>query len=422
VSNSDDSERFPVTPRPERAKRPLTWRGRVALLLLGPLVFFSLLEAGLRIGGFEYDPGKTVEGETHGELERPALYVADPELIWTLKPSTVLHQPPAFQQVRTNSRGLRGTELPGPRLPGEVRVLCLGDSVSFGLGLPDGKTWPEWMAKRLQSAPELAGRTVRVLNGAVPGYSSVQGLRILDELSDFEPDVVIFWFGINDAKPMRTLPDTQTRVATEGLSGRLAVLWNLRSFQLVQRLVTCAKVAGAEGTRVSRAEFRRNVERMQDLERGGGPQVIFVREPECIDVTLHELGSVVRRAEQEGAELIYAPQSLLDWISPDPVGSDLIGQRATYRDRPAILFQPDRADTLRELADVRADYELLLSRKKAFDEILVGLPADSLTAEDLFGDPPPGRVFADNCHVTPLGARLAGEALAREVIRRLGLR
>ncbi len=403
--------------------RTLTWRGKLLLMVLGPLLVFGLLEIGLRIGGFHYEPWKAfLEGRTHEELQQTRIYAPDPDLIWTLRPSTILDLPPSFPQVRTNAHGLRGEELPGPRQPGELRVLCLGDSVSFCLGLPDGETWPERMEEALRAAPELAGRPVRVINGAVPGYSSVQGMRLFDKLRDLDPDVVIFWFGLADANPMRDLQDSAIRLPSKGLPRMLAILWRVRVFQLVQRVVTGVRQVGAEGTRVSRAEFRANVERLLEFDHAGHPHVIFVREPECMDVTLNEFRCMVSRAEHEGAEIIVAPESMLSWISPDPMGSDLIGQRCTFEGRPAIVFQPDRADTAKELGDVRRLLELLTERKRAFDAIVAGLPEDSLTAADLFGNPPPGRVFADNCHVTVLGARLAGTALARETLRRLGLK
>ncbi len=78
----------------------------MTLLLLGPLVFFGLLEVGLRIGGFSYDPGAVLlEGKSHSELGQSELYVPHPELIWTLRPSSILDLPAAgFCEVRTNSR------------------------------------------------------------------------------------------------------------------------------------------------------------------------------------------------------------------------------------------------------------------------------------------------------------------------------
>ncbi len=413
----------PMTTPGTPERRPLTWRGKLLLLVLSPVMVFGLLETGLRVGGFRYEPWKALlEGRTHNELSQTRIYAPDPTLIWTLRPSTVLDLPPGFPGVKTNSLGLRSRELPGPRRPGELRVLVLGDSVSFCLGLPDGKTWPERMEEALRAAPELAGRTVCVLNGGVPGYSSVQGLRLFDRLRDFDPDVVVFWFGLADAHPMRGLPDSAVSLPTEGWSRKLAILWKVRTFQLVQWAVTGVRGICAEGTRVSRSEFRQGVERLLELDQKGRPRVIFVREPECIGVTLGELQAVVERAEQEGAEIILGPRSLLSWISPDPVGADLIGRRTTCGGRPAIVFQPDRADTSAYLVDVRRDYEMLRERKRVFDEFLSELPKDSLTADDLFGVRPPGRVFGDNCHVTDLGARLAGAALAEEALRRLGLR
>ena len=164
-------------------RRPLTWRGKLLIFLLTPVVVFGLLELGLRCVGYRYEPQTTrPTGLTHDELSHTEIYTPHPDLLWMLRPSTVLDVPGlGFPGIRTNAHGMRGQELPlpGTKVPGELRVLCLWDSISFCLGLPAGETWEERMAEALRSAPALEGRTVRVVNAAVPGYSSFQGMRQL---------------------------------------------------------------------------------------------------------------------------------------------------------------------------------------------------------------------------------------------------
>lgn len=90
--------------------------------------------------------------------------------------------------VHLNSLGLRSPEI-GPRRPGELRVLCLGDSFVFGYGVADDETFPEVLRGLLA---ERLGRPVVVGNAGVPGYGTVEQALCLKRLrADFDPDVVV---------------------------------------------------------------------------------------------------------------------------------------------------------------------------------------------------------------------------------------
>jgi len=407
--------------------RKLTRRGRLLLIILSPIVAFGLLEVALRIGGFRYEPWRAhLEGKTYDELKQREIYEPHPELIWTLRPSTVLNvHGLGFIGMKTNSHGLRGRDLPGPRGPDEFRVLAMGDSVTFGLGLPDGQAWPDRMEQALRAAPALSGKTVRVVNAGVPGWSSVQGMRNLERIADYDPDVIVFWYGLADSHEMYDLPDSAQTMPVADVPRVLARLWALRVFQLVQKVVTGIRRVSAEGTRVSAAEYRANVERLMEMERSGGPRVIFVHEPERCGKTLKQLEFVVARAEAVHAEYVFAPQRVLSWIAPAPDGMDLRGRRIIHEGRPALVISADprfpgceEVDIGDRLEAVRDVVDTLRDLKKNFDRIVACLPAGKLGYRDLFGAAPPAEIFADNCHLTPRGAWIAGGALAQEALER----
>jgi hypothetical protein len=48
------------------------------------------------------------------------------------------------------------------------------------------------------------------------------------------------------------------------------------------------------------------------------------------------------------------------------------------------------------------------------------LPDENLDYRDLFGGAQPAAVISDNSHLTSFGARLAGQAIATEALRRIG--
>jgi lysophospholipase L1-like esterase len=95
----------------------------------------------------------------------------------------------------TNSRGLRGPELV-PKAPGEFRVLVLGDSFAFGLGVESNETFSAVLEKDLRAA---AQRPVSVVNAGTVSFGTVQELAWLKAHADeVQPDVVVVAFYDND--------------------------------------------------------------------------------------------------------------------------------------------------------------------------------------------------------------------------------
>ena len=90
----------------------------------------------------------------------------------------------------TNRLGLRG---PDP-VERAHRVVCLGDSVTFGWDASaDDRTWPARLGE------ELADLDVDVVNAGVPRWSSMDLLRLYPTVvRPLEPDVVVVMAGWND--------------------------------------------------------------------------------------------------------------------------------------------------------------------------------------------------------------------------------
>lgn len=89
--------------------------------------------------------------------------------------------------VSTNSDGLRGEEVRQPKP--ELRILCVGDSVTFGWGLAQTQTYPAQLERILAAQ----GRDVEVLNAGVPAMkpSSVAKWVSLHAAA-LQPDLVLF--------------------------------------------------------------------------------------------------------------------------------------------------------------------------------------------------------------------------------------
>src|SRR6266567_4419734 len=103
--------------------------------------------------------------------------------------------------VSFNRFGLRDRERSMEPSQGTVRILALGDSVTFGLGVAEEDAYPRMTETLLNSRTD--GRPpVEVLNFGIPGYNTVQELAQLRELGlAFHPQLVVVGFLYNDVEP-----------------------------------------------------------------------------------------------------------------------------------------------------------------------------------------------------------------------------
>jgi len=99
---------------------------------------------------------------------------------------------------RLNMFGLRGPDVSGMKQPNGFRVLCLGDSITFGEGVREEDTYAMQLQKLLAAA--MPDRKVEVLNEGVQGYGTKEEINSYHLLgAAYQPDVVIIGFFLNDA-------------------------------------------------------------------------------------------------------------------------------------------------------------------------------------------------------------------------------
>jgi lysophospholipase L1-like esterase len=102
--------------------------------------------------------------------------------------------------VAFNGFGLRDAERSPQPAPGTVRILALGDSVTFGMGVAQEQTYPRQTEALLNAAR--AGAPVEVLNMGMPGYNTIHQLAQLRELGlALQPRAVVVGFLYNDIEP-----------------------------------------------------------------------------------------------------------------------------------------------------------------------------------------------------------------------------
>jgi lysophospholipase L1-like esterase len=96
-----------------------------------------------------------------------------------------------------NSVGLRGPEIAPLKAPEQVRVLCLGDSITFGVGVSDEVPYPRQLEALLAQAHPR--REWQVINAGVQRYTTYQEIDWLKKIGvDLDPDFVILGFFPND--------------------------------------------------------------------------------------------------------------------------------------------------------------------------------------------------------------------------------
>lgn len=104
------------------------------------------------------------------------------------------------KRIVINSLGLRDVEVSQKKPPGTLRVLCLGDSYTFGTGVAAEETYPKQLEALMRR--RWPHRRVEVLNFGIPGFNTAQEAVALRERALlFEPDVIVLAFTVaNDAE------------------------------------------------------------------------------------------------------------------------------------------------------------------------------------------------------------------------------
>jgi tetratricopeptide (TPR) repeat protein len=166
---------------------------RVAFSLIPLIVLIGICEMGLRVGGLDRSPIPSSDfvGGKYGIAQ------ADEDLFWSLPPAITRQW--GEITVTTNHLGLRSPEI-GEKRPGEFRILCLGESSTFGVKVENNQTYSSLLQTRLNDYYHTKRFTV--INAGVSAYSSFQSLTYLKLRGlKLKPDLVLWYHEINDFFP-----------------------------------------------------------------------------------------------------------------------------------------------------------------------------------------------------------------------------
>jgi lysophospholipase L1-like esterase len=223
--------------------------------------------------------------------EGATIFEGDPLLFWRVRPN-LKEAAWDFTSVSTNAQGLRHEGDIGRKSPGGFRIVCLGDSVTFGYRVPlvfpdkphaydpNQLPYPLQLEKRLREANP--GEQVEVVPLAVPAYTTLQGLNWLrHDIGWLEPDIVTVCFGWNDvclrAVPDRVvMPTDWLHVTARSLMQRSQALIHFSHWAHERRAKKHAANAPFTVPRVPPDEYVANLLNTARLARDHGAQPLLI--------------------------------------------------------------------------------------------------------------------------------------------------
>jgi lysophospholipase L1-like esterase len=220
------------------------------------------------------------------------IFEGDPLLLWRLKPN-LNHAVWDFTVLSTNGQHFRADYPIAEKPAGTFRVVCLGDSVTFGYRVPvvwpdkpseydsEALPFPMLLEKHLRGANP--NRKIEVFSMAVPGYTSHQGLAWLQrDINQLQPDMVIASFGWNDV----SLSDVPDREAIRTDFYPVAIRWLIDHSQAFAHATRWLRSRNPTPQRqrrpvprVSQLEYLNNFSKISDLARSRGAAIVVIGAP-----------------------------------------------------------------------------------------------------------------------------------------------
>ncbi len=338
--------------------------------LLPALILAVALEFGIRLLNLAAPSmhSNPLPEENYGAMRD------DPDLFWSLVPGFRARGDIAeldeVMEININDLGLRYGQV-SPKQADEFRILSLGESSTFGAYISNHRTYSARLEAGLNKNAA-AGRRYTVINAGVSAYSSFQSLMYLKLRGlKLRPDMVLFYHEYNDYLPssLRSSSNTEIGLArtdrqlyqsSRGFASRQLItrsaLIRFLSYRLAKYRVEKYRktrkaeapsniglatlganpqiAAFAEGwdndfdikhdalpRRVSPAERRQNLEKLDALCRANGVRLVVIH-PSYRRTVRHEC--ILTRFCKDNGVIMYEAHDVLhpDGVSPEEVYID----------------------------------------------------------------------------------------------------
>lgn len=245
--------------------------------------------------------------------------------------------------ITTNELGLRDRPMRAQKAQGDLRILFVGDSITFGFVLGEGERISR-QAEMILNERDV-GRRVRCINAGVAGYTTWQELDLLREIGPMiQPDAVVLQFCINDMIDVIGIGRKNPELADLAFSLNTSSHWS----------GTWRAISYHAAVRRNRELADRRAWAQNDPTRSGHPTQLEGKEdiyldplPESVqqawDLCLEDLTSIKTVCDDMGVPLILVYSPEVCQFDDDPKyrqPSIILGDWAKQQNVPFVDVSP----------------------------------------------------------------------------------
>lgn len=247
----------------------------------------------------------------------------------------------AGNRIGVDKRGMRNDPVPDQPVPGEVRILCLGDSITYGGLLTDQKnTYPALLKDLLSKSGTAA--SFQVLSASAPGWAIENEKNYIRHFGLCGSSIVVLQIGSQDLFQAK---NTVLPAESKRSSLLFKVFKKLKRY--AQKLGFAPKEAAAppkNPLRLSRI-YSKNIELLEEIrdyvrQSGADLLVVYLRQPiskedgvfeaDALSLFLKKFSSQGVRVMDLGEEFTasHKPALFNDFLHPNKSGNLFLAEKA----------------------------------------------------------------------------------------------
>lgn len=256
-------------------------------IILSSLIFVAVIFSVLEGFSFLVLSNETLLDRTLGILQQ------DQKLLW--KQRANLNVEFEGEKVQTNNFGMRFKEPKVLKKKDVFRIICLGGSPTFGWGVREENTYAVKLKELLSN--KYPDKKIEVLNAGMIGYSSFQGVKLLEnEILKLSPDLITVAYVINDVDKYRFFQsngraDKDLKKRNQALIVLENLLYQSRFVRVYQKMVykfqnwvskktqKGAQLAYRSIRRVDLDDYEKNLRKMINIAHNNRVKVVLIKMP-----------------------------------------------------------------------------------------------------------------------------------------------
>jgi len=223
-------------------------------------------------------------------LGNPVLITPDSACEYIIKPDQRVYR--FFSNTRTNHYGMRSEEVPSSRDPGRLRILFVGDSLTYGTSRVDqSQIFTEILHREL---PSIVHKPVDVLNASAGAWAPDNEVSYIRSRGIFQSDVVVFVLNDGDVtQPRATMQEVGDDSPSKRPATAIGELWTryLKSRLLhVVRKSDAGTSIAANSDQVVQSNLR-DFDAADELVTAQGARMVIVFLPFRLDIPDRSAGA-----------------------------------------------------------------------------------------------------------------------------------